>query len=174
VLHPADAVLAVQHGADGIIVSNHGGRQLDYSPTALDMLPAVVATVRRHERAAAAAGGGSGAAAAARTPILMDGGVRRGTDVVKALALGADAVLVGRPVLYALAAGGQAGVEKALSMLRHELALAMALCGAVTVGELGPQLLLEVERGPRPVAPLEGWEPDEPGEAAAPAGAGRA
>jgi len=94
VLAPADARLAVKYGADGIIVSNHGGRQLDYSPAALDVLPAVVAAVD------------------GRVPVMMDGGVRRGTDVLKALALGASAVLLGRPVLYGLAVGGPTGVTQ--------------------------------------------------------------
>jgi hypothetical protein len=224
VLAPEDAQLALKHGAHGIIVSNHGGRQLDYAPSALDALPEVVEAVR-----------GSGA------PVLMDGGVRcaarglvfrvracwlgcrdsargrlsggaealgpvgllgclescaaatntwsivvknqskvfnrkpaprrnlwqvcfsvsrpaqccpacaslcrRGTDVVKALALGAKAVLLGRPVLYGLALSGQAGVEKVLATLHKELELAMALCGATRVEELGPQLLLQVGAG---------------------------
>lgn len=99
-LAPADAELALQHGVDGIIVSNHGGRQLDYAPAALDMLPGIVAAV------------------AGRVPVLMDGGVRRGTDVFKALALGADGVLLGRPVLYGLAVGGAAGVTKVRGCLR--------------------------------------------------------
>jgi isopentenyl diphosphate isomerase/L-lactate dehydrogenase-like FMN-dependent dehydrogenase len=94
VLAPADARLAVKYGADGIIVSNHGGRQLDYSPAALDVLPAVVAAVD------------------GKVPVMMDGGIRRGTDVLKALALGASAVLLGRPVLYGLAVGGPGGVTQ--------------------------------------------------------------
>ncbi|WIA09164.1 hypothetical protein OEZ85_008575 [Tetradesmus obliquus] len=100
VLSPADALLALQHGVDGIVVSNHGGRQLDYSPAALDMLPGVVAAV-----------GG-------RLPVLMDGGIRRGTDVLKALALGASAVLLGRPVIYGLAVGGQQGVQQVLQTIQ--------------------------------------------------------
>jgi len=137
VLSPQDALLSVQHGAHGIIVSNHGGRQLDYSPTALDMLPSIVAAVR----------GTAGSTA----PILMDGGIRRGTDVLKAIALGADAVLLGRPVLYGLAVGGQGGVEKVLEILQKEFELAMALAGCVRVDELQPGMLLQAGPGLVPV-----------------------
>ena len=111
ILHPADAELAVKHGADAVIVSNHGGRQLDTVPATIDLLPAIVEAIDR------------------RVPLLMDGGIRRGTDVVKALALGANAVAVGRPVLWALAAGGEDGVKQMLGMLRSELTRALALCG---------------------------------------------
>jgi isopentenyl diphosphate isomerase/L-lactate dehydrogenase-like FMN-dependent dehydrogenase len=97
------------------VVSNHGGRQLDSSPATIDVLPRIVDAV------------------AGRGEILLDGGVRRGTDVVKALALGARAVLVGRPVLWGLAAGGREGVGMALGLLRRELDLAMALCGCADV-----------------------------------------
>ncbi|GBF99384.1 aldolase-type TIM barrel family [Raphidocelis subcapitata] len=148
VLSPADARIALDHGAAGIIVSNHGGRQLDYSVTALDMLPRVAAAVRAHAR--------GGRAGAARVPVLVDGGIRRGTDVIKALALGADAVLVGRPVLYGLAVGGQPGVERVLGVLRQELELGMALCGAVRVGDITSELLLQVAAGPAPVEAPEG------------------
>ncbi|RSN10333.1 alpha-hydroxy-acid oxidizing enzyme [Nonomuraea sp. WAC 01424] len=118
VLHPADAVLAVEHGAAGVIVSNHGGRQLDTAPAAVDRLPLI----------AEAVGG--------RVPVLLDGGVRRGTDVLKALALGATAVAVGRPVLWGLAASGSEGVARVLSLLRTELANALTLCGAATPAAL--------------------------------------
>jgi 4-hydroxymandelate oxidase len=111
ILAPEDARLAVEHGVDGIVVSNHGARNLDTTPATIEALPHV----------AAAVGG--------RLPVLLDGGVRRGTDVVKALALGARAVLVGRPYLWALAAAGPQGVEKVVEMLRTELLAAMALCG---------------------------------------------
>src|SRR5207247_3320342 len=103
ILTKEDAELAVQAGADGIVVSNHGGRQLDTSPAALDALPEV----------AEAVGG--------RVPVLMDGGVRRGTDVVKALALGATAVLIGRPAAWGLAAAGEDGVADVLRILRDEI-----------------------------------------------------
>ena len=111
ILAPEDARLAVDHGVDGIIVSNHGARNLDTTPATIEALPHVAAAVD------------------GRLPILLDGGVRRGTDVVKALALGARAVLVGRPFLWALAAAGPQGVEQVVRMLRTELVAAMALCG---------------------------------------------
>jgi isopentenyl diphosphate isomerase/L-lactate dehydrogenase-like FMN-dependent dehydrogenase len=118
-----DAELAVQAGAHGIVVSNHGGRQLDTSPAGLDALPEVVAQV------------------SGRLPVLMDGGVRRGTDVLKALAIGADAVLVGRPTIWGLAAAGADGVAGVLSILRNEFVNAMALSGCRTVDEIGPALV---------------------------------
>lgn len=111
VLHPADARLAVERGVDGLIVSNHGGRQLDTAPATLDRLPLIADVV-----------GG-------RMPLLLDGGVRRGTDVAKALALGAQAVAVGRPVLWGLAAAGEAGVRQVLELLRTELTNALTLLG---------------------------------------------
>ena len=107
-----DAALAVEHGAAGVVVSNHGGRQLDNSSATIDALPEVVEAV------------------AGRIPVLIDGGIRRGTDVAVALALGAQAVLVGRPALWGLAYGGEAGAGLALSMLADELRLALALLGA--------------------------------------------
>jgi 4-hydroxymandelate oxidase len=106
-----DAARAVDEGAAAVIVSNHGGRQLDGAPATLDVLPEVVDEV------------------AGRAEVYLDGGVRRGVDVLKALALGARAVLVGRPVLWGLAAGGEAGARRALELLRVELDLAMALAG---------------------------------------------
>ena len=115
--------LAVDHGAAGIIVSNHGGRQLDTAPATIDVLAEIVAAVRD---------GG----AAAGFPVLMDGGIRRGTDVIKAIALGADAVCVGRPILWGLAVDGAAGAERVLDILRGELDIAMGLCGCRTVSEL--------------------------------------
>ena len=149
VLAPADALLALRNGAAGVIVSNHGGRQLDHSPAALDMLPHVVAAVR-------------GARSPNRTaPVWVDGGVRRGTDVVKALALGADAVLLGRPVLYGLAAGGRAGAARVLALLRRELELAMALCGVARVEDIGPALLLVAAPAPVPLVPFDAQEADE-------------
>jgi 4-hydroxymandelate oxidase len=118
VLTGEDARLAAEHGAAGIIVSNHGGRQLDGAPASLDVLPEVVDAV------------------GARVPVLMDGGVRRGTDVLKALALGAQAVLVGRPVLYGLAVGGEPGVARVLELLRDELARGLALLGCTRPDEV--------------------------------------
>jgi len=111
IAHPDDARLAVDDGADAIIVSNHGGRQLDTMPAAIELLPPI----------AAAVGG--------RVPLLLDGGIRRGTDVAKALALGAVAVAVGRPVLWGLAVAGAHGVLQVLQTLQSELDSTLALCG---------------------------------------------
>jgi isopentenyl diphosphate isomerase/L-lactate dehydrogenase-like FMN-dependent dehydrogenase len=107
----ADAALAVEHGAAGVVVSNHGGRQLDSAPATIDALPEVVEAL------------------AGRIPVLIDGGVRRGSDVAVALALGAEAVLVGRPALWGLAWNGEAGARRALAMLADELRLTLALLG---------------------------------------------
>ncbi|MET8528024.1 alpha-hydroxy acid oxidase [Micromonospora sp. NPDC005172] len=120
ILHPADARLAVEHGAGGVIVSNHGGRQLDGTIPTLDALPAVVAAVH------------------GQIPVLLDGGVRAGTDMVVALALGAQAVLVGRPVVRGLAAGGSEGVRETLERLTGELDQALALAGARRPADLTP------------------------------------
>jgi isopentenyl diphosphate isomerase/L-lactate dehydrogenase-like FMN-dependent dehydrogenase len=113
-----DALLACEHGAAGIVVSNHGGRQLDGAPATLDALPEVVDAV------------------AGRLPVLVDGGVRRGTDVVKAIALGAQAVLAGRAVIWGLAAGGESGARHVLELLREEIELALVLTGCGSPGEL--------------------------------------
>ena len=110
-----DAALAVEHGAAGVVVSNHGGRQLDGAVATIDALPEVVEAV------------------AGRIPVLIDGGIRRGTDLAVALALGADAVLVGRAPLWGLAVDGEAGAELALGILAEELRLAMALLGCPSV-----------------------------------------
>lgn len=123
VLSPADALLAVAHGVDGIIVSNHGGRQLDGAIPALRALPEVVAAV------------------AGRVPVLLDGGVRRGRDILIALAYGASAVLVGRPVLWALTVGGADGVANLLEMLTEELSHTMALTGRPKLSDLDPTVL---------------------------------
>jgi len=120
ILSPADAELAIGHGASGIIVSNHGGRQLDGAVSTIDALPDVVQV------------------AAGRIPVLMDGGIRRGTDVFKALALGARAVLIGRAYLWGLAADGEPGVARVLEMLRAELELTMALAGCANVAAITP------------------------------------
>ncbi|MEU4928649.1 alpha-hydroxy acid oxidase [Streptomyces yokosukanensis] len=130
VLHPEDARLAVRHGVDGLLVSNHGGRQLDTVPATLEALPAIVEAV------------------AGRIPVLLDGGIRRGTDAVKALALGARAVGVGRPVMWALAQGGEKGVRRLLELLREELSDAVALCGAAALDELTPDLVRPAWSGP--------------------------
>ena len=124
ILTPEDAALAVDHGADAVIVSNHGGRQLDGGEPTLLALP----------RVAAAIGG--------RIPVLMDGGVRRGTDVVKAICLGATAVLIARPYLWGLAVGGQQGVEDVLGILRREIERTMALLGRPSLGALDESALV--------------------------------
>lgn len=118
VLHPEDAALAVERGIDGIIVSNHGGRQLDVAPASVAMLPEVAGAV------------------AGRVPVLVDGGLRRGGDIARALALGADAVLAGRPLLYGLASDGERGARSVLATFAEELDNAMTLLGASAVGEL--------------------------------------
>ena len=115
ITHPDDARLAIQHGAAGIIVSNHGGRTLDTLPATAQLLPEVVEAVQ------------------GAVPVLVDGGIRRGTDVLKAMALGASAVLVGRPVLHGLANAGAVGVAHVLRLLRDELEMAMALCGCASL-----------------------------------------
>jgi isopentenyl diphosphate isomerase/L-lactate dehydrogenase-like FMN-dependent dehydrogenase len=119
VLTAEDGALAVEHGAAGVIVSNHGGRQLDRCLATADALPEVVDAV------------------AGRATVLVDGGIRRGVDVAIALALGADAVLVGRPALWGLAVGGEAGALRVLELLREELELALALCGCASPAALG-------------------------------------
>lgn len=113
-----DAALAVEHGVDAIIVSNHGGRQLDDTYSTLEALPEIVAAVR------------------GRIPILFDGGVRSGSDVFKALALGADFILVGRPALWGLAYNGREGVETVMHILERELSRTMALAGATNIAEV--------------------------------------
>ena len=130
VLTAEDATLAVEHGAAGVVVSNHGGRQLDCVLASADALPEVVEAV------------------AGRASVLVDGGVRRGTDVAIALALGADAVLVGRPALWGLAAAGEEGARRVLELLRDELELALALCGCASPAELGRD---HVQRAPASV-----------------------
>lgn len=128
VLAPEDAALAVEHGARAIVVSNHGGRQLDDSIASLDALPAIVDAV------------------AGRAEVILDGGVRRGIDVLKALALGARAVLIGRAAAWGLAAGGQAGVERVLELLRIELSVAMAIAGVTSVENVDRRILVEARR----------------------------
>ncbi|MGM9507411.1 alpha-hydroxy acid oxidase [Larkinella sp. GY13] len=115
ILNPDDAERAVQAGVSGIIVSNHGGRNLDTVPATIDALPRIAERVDQ------------------RMPILLDGGIRRGTDVLKAIALGASAVLVGKPICFGLACGGAEGVAKVLQILQYELELAMALTGRATL-----------------------------------------
>ncbi len=124
ILAPDDAARAADIGVAGIVVSNHGGRTLDTAPASIEALPDVVARV------------------AGRLPVLLDGGIRRGTDVIKALALGADAVLVGRPVVHGLAVGGARGVSHVLRILRDEFEVAMALSGCHTLDDILPRLVM--------------------------------
>jgi 4-hydroxymandelate oxidase len=131
VLHPADAMAAVQHGIDAIVVSNHGGRQLDTTVPTIEQLPEIATAVD------------------GRVPILLDGGVRRGSDIVKALALGASAVAVGRPVIWGLVVDGEAGVSRVLEMLRAELEHTLALCGCASLGDIGRDLARLRPRGDR-------------------------
>jgi 4-hydroxymandelate oxidase len=128
ILAPDDARLAVEHGADGIIVSNHGARQLDRSLATADALADVAAAVD------------------GRAEVWVDGGIRRGLDVAIAMSLGATGVLVGRPLYWALAAGGQAGVERALVILHEELTTTLALLGCASVRDLRPDLLRRPSR----------------------------
>ncbi|KAL5720423.1 (S)-2-hydroxy-acid oxidase [Ranunculus cassubicifolius] len=118
VLTAEDVVKAVEVGVAGIIVSNHGGRQLDHAPATITVLEEVVQAVR------------------GKVPVLFDGGIRRGTDIFKALALGAQAVLIGRPVIYGLAARGEYGVRRVIEMLKDELELTMTLCGCSSVKDI--------------------------------------
>jgi 4-hydroxymandelate oxidase len=123
IMNPLDAEQAIKVGADAIIVSNHGGRNLDTLPATAEVMPRIADKV------------------AGKIPLLMDGGIRRGTDVVKAIALGADAVLVGRPVCYGLGAGGAAGVKKVMDILKTELEIAMTLCGTPTIQSIDKKLI---------------------------------
>ncbi|HND98713.1 MAG TPA: alpha-hydroxy acid oxidase, partial [Plasticicumulans sp.] len=123
IVSPEDAALAIERGVAGLIVSNHGGRVLDTLPASAEALPVIAERV------------------AGRVPILVDGGIRRGTDVLKALALGASAVLIGRPYLHGLAAAGALGVAHVLKMLREELEVAMALTGCARLADIGPGVL---------------------------------
>jgi isopentenyl diphosphate isomerase/L-lactate dehydrogenase-like FMN-dependent dehydrogenase len=123
ILHPGEAAEALKHGVDGLICSNHGGRQLDGAIASLDALPAVAAAVE------------------GCMPVLLDGGIRRGSDVVKALALGAAACLIARPQLFGLAVAGEAGVTRVLDILRREIDRTLGLMGITRIAELGPDCL---------------------------------
>jgi (S)-mandelate dehydrogenase len=125
VVHPEDAERAVSVGCDGVIVSNHGGRQLDGELASFDALPAV----------ARAIGG--------RSAVLLDGGIRRGSDIVKALASGAQAVMIGRATFYGVAAAGEPGARRALEILKEEFVRTMQLCGLRRIGDIGPDLLVK-------------------------------
>jgi len=123
VVHPQDAERALQAGCDGVIVSNHGGRQLDGELASFDALPGVVQAI-----------GG-------KASVLMDGGIRRGSDIVKALARGAQAVMIGRATFYGVCAGGEPGARRALEILSEELTRTMQLCGTRRIADIGPDLL---------------------------------
>jgi (S)-mandelate dehydrogenase len=146
IMHPDDAVRAVEMGVDGIIVSNHGGRQLDQAPSALEMLPAICAAVGD------------------KVAVMLDSGVRRGADILIALCMGARFVFVGRATLYGAAAGGLAGAQKAVEILRKEVDLVMGQMGCPSLDALGPGFLLQ------PDAPaMRIMEQAEPDGASAPA-----
>jgi isopentenyl diphosphate isomerase/L-lactate dehydrogenase-like FMN-dependent dehydrogenase len=130
-----DAAIAIDHGIDAIVVSNHGGRELDHVDATIAMLPEIAATV------------------AGRIPVLLDGGIRRGTDVVKALALGADAVGIGRLAAWSMAAGGEPAVQRMLEILSAEIGNTMGLLGATSIKELDPSYI-------RHVQPLAGYHPE--------------
>ena len=123
IMSGVDAKQALAAGVDGLIVSNHGGRTMDGLPATIDVLPEIAAAVQ------------------GRVPLLLDGGIRRGSDILKALALGADAVLVGRPYVFGLAAAGAVGVAHVLQLLREELEVAMALTGCADLASIGPDVI---------------------------------
>ena len=128
ILDVEDAKTAVKLGADAIVVSNHGGRQLDGAPSSISALPAIAQAV------------------GSDTEVLFDGGIRTGSDMLRALALGAHACLIGRAYIYGLGAGGKAGVAKAIDILKKELSVAMALTGTTRVSDIGPQVIFGGER----------------------------
>ena len=123
VIHPEDACLAIDHGAAGLIVSNHGARQLDTVASTIEVLSDILEAVD------------------SRIEVLIDGGIRRGTDVVKAIALGANAVGVGRPIIWGLAVDGEQGVKQILDILRRDFELTMRLCGCTSVHEIKEDLI---------------------------------
>jgi (S)-2-hydroxy-acid oxidase len=127
-----DALLACHHGVDGIVVSNHGGRQLNGALATIDALPEVVAAVQSQ--------------AGKKIPVHVDGGIRHGTDVFKALALGANFVWIGRPVLWGLAYKGQEGVELTLRLISDEFKLCMGLAGVTKVEDIGREYLVKMDR----------------------------
>ena len=131
VMHPEDAAKAVEIGCEALMVSNHGGRQLDHSPAPVTMLPEIARAVGR------------------RAQLIVDGGVRRGTDILKAVGLGATACSIGRPFLWGLTAGGQEGAEKAIALLRHELDVAMILLGVARLSAVTPDHLRPAQRRTR-------------------------
>jgi L-lactate dehydrogenase (cytochrome) len=125
IMDVADAKLAIEHGADGIVVSNHGGRQLDGAPSSISALPKVVDAVGN------------------RTEVLFDGGVRTGQDLMLALALGAKGAMIGRAFVYGLGAAGQEGVATVIECIRKELDMSMALCGVNSIAEIDKRVLAE-------------------------------
>jgi isopentenyl diphosphate isomerase/L-lactate dehydrogenase-like FMN-dependent dehydrogenase len=136
-MRPEEAIRAADAGLDGVIVSNHGGRQLDHLPATIDVLPGIVE------------------AAGDRLAVLVDSGFRRGSDIAAALALGAKAVLVGRAHLYGLAAAGEAGVRYCIDILAQELRMTMQLCGARNIAELSPSLIRRrLPQGPGSTVPF--------------------
>jgi L-lactate dehydrogenase (cytochrome) len=135
ILDVEDAKTAVKLGADAIVVSNHGGRQLDGAASSISMLPDVAQAV------------------GSDTEVLFDGGIRSGADMMRALALGARACLVGRPYIWGLGAGGQAGVAKAIEILTKELDVTMALTGVNAIKDIGPQVLVGGEAKKKAAAP---------------------
>jgi isopentenyl diphosphate isomerase/L-lactate dehydrogenase-like FMN-dependent dehydrogenase len=126
ILSSSDAALAIEHGASGIIVSNHGGRQLDTTPAAIEVLQEIRATVQSRKPG---------------FPVYVDGGIRRGTDIFKAIALGADGVLIGRPCIYGLAVDGYPGVVRVLNILKEELVQTMRLAGCRSLAEVEPEMV---------------------------------
>jgi len=126
ITHPDDAILAIEHGVDGLIVSNHGGRQLDGAVATLDVLPSIIDAVN------------------GKVPVLMDSGIRRGADILKALALGATAILIGRPYAYALAVAGENGVKEVLQHLIAETELQLAISGRHTIQEVDSSLIVKM------------------------------
>lgn len=123
ILHPADALAAADLGCDGVVVSNHGGRSVDTLPASIDALPAIVRQVGK------------------RIPVILDGGVRRGIDVFKAIALGASAVMIGRPYLYGLAVGGALGIHRVVEILRTEFEMTMGLTGCSQLSSITPEFI---------------------------------
>ncbi len=129
ILHPDDAREAVRHGVQGIVVSNHGGRQLDTSQSTIEALPDIIRAVRSEEKSY-------------EMDVYVDGGIRRGTDILKALALGSKAVLVGRPILWGLAVDGEKGVNNVLQILKDEFQTAMMLSGCKTIEDISKNNIL--------------------------------
>ena len=125
ILHCDDAIRAAESGVDGLVLSNHGGRQFDRSPTALEVLPAIRAALGR------------------RLVLMMDGGISRGSDIVVALALGADFVFTGRATLYGVVAGGTAGAQRAIEILREEIDLVLGQMGCLSLAALRPEMLIQ-------------------------------